>query len=165
MGSLDSLDPFRFGMFLFLIYFAMCAFVLFITQHVGLKFTSAEMQTLEVEPIEKPEVINADFFLNTLDLHHPMVNTAQGVPRYNFNTSYWGQKSKPKARMLNGLEFPEYDLKKMIKDPEEPLTIYLLPHSHLDPGWIETFEVYYEEKVRDILNNIISHLTNDNFKS
>ena len=40
----------------------------------------------------------------------------------------------------------------------KPINIYLIPHSHLDPGWIETFEDYYKQKVRSILTNIINEL-------
>lgn len=36
-----------------------------------------------------------------------------------------------------------------------------MPHSHTDPGWIETMEHYYSREVRDILSNVIAHLKVD----
>lgn len=32
--------------------------------------------------------------------------------------------------------------------------VYVVPHSHCDPGWIETLDYYYSTKVEDILDNI-----------
>ena len=32
--------------------------------------------------------------------------------------------------------------------------VYVVPHSHCDPGWVETIDYYYNTKVSDILDNI-----------
>jgi alpha-mannosidase II len=45
-----------------------------------------------------------------------------------------------------------------------PIDVYLVPHTHLDPGWIETIEDYYSKKVRSILNNVIFELWKDRNK-
>ncbi|KAL5257794.1 hypothetical protein ACHWQZ_G012658 [Mnemiopsis leidyi] len=34
----------------------------------------------------------------------------------------------------------------------ESLRVFLIPHSHCDPGWLETYTKYYENKVRYILS-------------
>lgn len=40
--------------------------------------------------------------------------------------------------------------------------VHMIPHTHCDPGWLITFEAYYETKVKAILTSllvIIPHLT------
>eukprot|EP01080_Neovahlkampfia_damariscottae_P000310 gene310-6724_t len=41
---------------------------------------------------------------------------------------------------------------------------YIVPHSHCDPGWIKTYEKYYNEDVRIILSNVMIQLKMDSKK-
>ncbi|CAG9321689.1 MAN2A2_4 [Blepharisma stoltei] len=43
----------------------------------------------------------------------------------------------------------------------EGLELYLIPHSHCDSGWLETFDKYYELKVKNILRNVVTLLEED----
>jgi alpha-mannosidase II len=41
------------------------------------------------------------------------------------------------------------------------LELYVVPHSHCDPGWLETFEYYYSNRVKFILDNFVVLLQED----
>eukprot|EP00292_Cryptomonas_paramecium_P021751 CAMPEP_0113711358 /NCGR_PEP_ID=MMETSP0038_2-20120614/30707_1 /TAXON_ID=2898 /ORGANISM="Cryptomonas paramecium" /LENGTH=161 /DNA_ID=CAMNT_0000637595 /DNA_START=51 /DNA_END=533 /DNA_ORIENTATION=- /assembly_acc=CAM_ASM_000170 len=40
--------------------------------------------------------------------------------------------------------------------------VFVVPHSHCDPGWKRNWEQYYHENVRDILRNVVQSLLIDN---
>ena len=43
-------------------------------------------------------------------------------------------------------------------DNLKPLTVYIVPHSHVDPGWVDTVDGYYVKSVKKILNSMVKKL-------
>ncbi|CAO4379303.1 unnamed protein product [Caenorhabditis nigoni] len=50
----------------------------------------------------------------------------------------------------------EYDSEKVKSIPR--LEVVVIPHSHCDPGWIMTFDEYYNRQTRNILDGMAKHL-------
>ena len=80
----------------------------------------------------------------------------KGIPHIDPTSKYWPYTEA--NNNVNGLEQQHYDI------GTEPINLFLVPHTHLDPGWIETFEDYYTKKVKAILINIIGELQFNNKK-
>uniref|UniRef100_A0A1I7S5U6 Alpha-mannosidase n=1 Tax=Bursaphelenchus xylophilus TaxID=6326 RepID=A0A1I7S5U6_BURXY len=74
-----------------------------------------------------------------------MLDVYDSIPFDNPNGGVWKQ----------GFEI-KYD-KEKIKS-EKRLDVIVIPHSHCDPGWLKTFEGYYEEQTKNILDGMAKNL-------
>ena len=44
---------------------------------------------------------------------------------------------------------------------EDELQIFVVPHSHCDPGWLKTFDEYFQSQTKDIISSVIKALEED----
>ncbi len=54
-----------------------------------------------------------------------------------------------------------WDVQPVLVDAEHPLTVYVIPHSHCDPGWLKTFDQYFQSQTKSIITTVVDALAKD----
>ncbi|EFA77646.1 alpha-mannosidase [Heterostelium album PN500] len=78
-------------------------------------------------------------------------------------TFYLNNSSNNNSQLTSHGAFRD-GVNKIVQTEISPATILLVPHSHCDAGWLQTFEEYYDNKVYSILDSVISELKKDHSK-
>ena len=56
-------------------------------------------------------------------------------------------------KIIQYISFLLFSLKSILS-----LDIHVIPHSHMDPGWLKTYDEYYNQQVRKIFDNVFEQL-------
>ncbi|BFZ11487.1 hypothetical protein BsWGS_14526 [Bradybaena similaris] len=86
--------------------------------------------------------------------------TGAGVPHHaNISTYDLYYKTHFDVKSNGEWEMPVPSMSDYKTDRLPKVNVFLLPHSHNDPGWLKTVNEYYSDQTKHILNNMVNKLT------
>ena len=151
------------------------AVILFMT--IWSSFTVITLYTLSEVPVTQPILDGALQFLskvkesailndiqNSVDngLHHATYNMApsitERVPLVDMRQLSF---TLPFDNPDGGAWKQGWDVKPVVPSKSNPVKIFVVPHSHCDPGWIKTFDDYFQSQTKQILSTVIQALSKD----
>eukprot|EP00980_Cylindrotheca_fusiformis_P004845 scaffold1034_cov127-Cylindrotheca_fusiformis.AAC.26 len=70
-------------------------------------------------------------------------------------------KNLPFDNPSGGVWTQGWDIEPVDVSRSHPLTVYVVPHSHCDPGWLKTFDDYFQSQTKQILTSVVEALKLD----
>jgi bifunctional pyridoxal-dependent enzyme with beta-cystathionase and maltose regulon repressor activities len=80
------------------------------------------------------------------------MNTRELYSKFQFDAPWIEKKS------IWNVDFESRWAQQKQNSSRLPLHVIVLPHSHNDPGWLQTFEGYFEQRTKHILDSAIKRL-------
>jgi alpha-mannosidase II len=101
---------------------------------------------------------------NKYNSHSNSIYSNGSSKDYKYSSSSFSRKRRTKllrAFLLIFAVLNAFTILKGVKANNDLLHVHIIPHSHCDPGWLDTFERYYQKDVSHILSGVLTQLWAD----